>query len=288
MTDRAIDEWTQNAIPPGSGRYYSLLHADAESQHQLRAIATLVSIWSKLCFNSRELTAAQKKLAWWREELNRDTYRHPVTLALQVEFSSNPPMLEAMKMVLDGYGALLDYGSPSSESANALFHSRTGGQVCIALHEFYRNKASLTSDTNSCQILEETGISLSKFRCLRYLRQHMSNGLLCFPLSELEANDIKPDMFSANSSHSDTVRNYVLKLLQELDIKFTQHLQQLPGSSPAAKPIYIYTHLQHKLLSTILQDGGTVLKEETRLTPIKNFFLALLAARRCAKLQAVS
>ncbi len=279
MTEHAIDEWTNNAIPPGSGRYYSILHADAESQPRLRAVTALISIWSNLCFNSRETEVAKKKLAWWREELQRDTYRHPVTVALNQALRANPAGLATLQQLLEGYGELLQYGSPSTEQANALFHQNTGGKACLALHDIGASETQPTCHDYH-RVLENTGVSLSKFRCLRYLHQHTSNGLLCLSLPHLESHNISPPMLSANSESVQLVNDYVVQQLKVLDTEFNQHLNALAKTAATARPLYVYLHLQRKLLNVVLQDGGQVLQQETRLTPIKNFFYALSAARK--------
>jgi len=134
-----VDEWINKAIPAGSGRYYALLHSGSGLQKQQRLITTLVSIFSQLGFQSREIEVAKHKLEWWRQELEKESFDHPVMVALADSTATAdatatdtllPVTRKHLKVLLEGYGALLDSGSPSSDEQNQQFHLNTGGTAC--------------------------------------------------------------------------------------------------------------------------------------------------------------
>jgi len=180
-----VDEWIDSAIPAGSGRYYALLHSNSALQKQQRLLATLVSIFSKLGFQSREIEVVKHKLEWWRHELEKESFNHPVMNAFDGD-SVTPVMRSQLKQLLNGYGGLLESGSPSTDEQNQQFHLDTGATACHLI----------CSTQNSDKSVTDAGVVLSKFRCFRYLRQHVDNGLLCLPMPSLDAAQISPALLT--------------------------------------------------------------------------------------------
>lgn len=284
MTANAIDEWILNAIPPGSGRYYAILHAHHSAQPRLRTIATLTSIWSKLCFSNREIEVAQKKMDWWHEELHRETHLHPVTRELQKLTGGSPIDAELRSQLLDihqGYGSLLTTGSPATEQANQEFHRLTGATACTAFCH------TGTTAQNGEQI-RQAGILLSRLRCLRYLHKHITNGLMCLPMAELEAREIKPNQFIPGELALNTAK-YLAESLQGLEQEIEQCLQRFLNTESAApdsdgaKSVYIYLHLQLRLLKAMQKNTSQLFQPEVRLLPLRNYWIALRAAARFDK-----
>ncbi len=286
MTENAIDEWIQKAIPPGSGRYYAILHASPESQQHLRAIATLASVWSKLCFSNREIEVAQKKLQWWQEELNRETYLHPVTQELSRSgnaqgepHSIDAALLSLLKDTLDGYGSLLTKGSPSTTTSNQQFHRATGANICLALCNSSLPEAAAGH-------IRQAGILLSRARCLRHLHKHVSNGLLCLPMADLEARDIKPNQLVPELTADTAI--FLTDSIQTLRQEFDACMQDFTGvvidgdssASDGMKTVFIYMSLQCRLLAKMQNNVALIFQPEIRLSPLGNYWHALRAARR--------
>lgn len=293
MTENAIDEWIQNAIPPGSGRYYAILHASAGSQQRLRAIATLASVWSKLCFSNREIEVAQKKLQWWREELNRDNYLHPVTQALSrcgnehdKLNSIDAALLTLLKDTLEGYGSLLTKGSPSTGASNQQFHHATGANVCLALCNSDLPEAAKKH-------IRQAGILLSRARCLRHLHKHVSNGLLCLQMADLEARNIKPNQLVPELSADTAIflSDSVQSLRQEIDACMNDFtgltINHGSSASDGLKTIFIYLYLQCRLLARVHKDVSLIFQPEIRLSPLGNYWHALRAATRFDRIASV-
>ncbi len=271
-------EWINTAIPAGSGRYYALLHTDPALQHQQQLISTLISIFSKLCFQSREVEVVKHKVDWWRQELEKDQFSHPVTDALD---SLNTVKRKQLSQLLNGYATLLESGSPSTDEQNKQFHLNTGAAACHLL----------CSSETSNNAVTEAGVVLSRFRCLRYLRQHVDCGLLCIPMSSLDAANISPALLTPAASNEE-VDQYLANELATIDQQIQTSLQSLTslikdtaaGESDNYKALYVYLVLQHKLLQVMRKDNTSVVSTVTRLTPIRNFWHAYGAARKFNKL----
>lgn len=276
MADQ-VNEWVEKAVPAGSGRYYALLHSDSEIQQRQRLIATLISIFSKLGFQSREVEVVKHKLDWWRQELELDSFRHPVTAALGNLSRSERQLLQQL---LNGYGSLLESGSPSTDEQNRQFHLDTGATAC-----------ELLCATNDNTAVTLTGVALSKFRCLRYLRQHVDSGLLCIPMTSLDAAKLSPALLTPAAS-TEAVESFLLKELSTVQQELQESARLLEEFVSAIaneerhsfKALYVYHTLQQKLLQSMLRDKVSVVTEATRLTPIRYYWHAFRAARKFDKL----
>lgn len=294
MSEHAIDEWIKNAIPAGSGRYYAILHTPQQSQRHQRAVTTLVSVWSKLCFSNRELEVAQKKLDWWRHELDREGYLHPVTTELfnagnsqhtdnKASASLDPALLTSLTTILEGYGSLLTSGSPSTEQSNRKFHHATGAAACVALCE-----GNITDPV--ALLVSRAGALLSELRCLRHLHKHVNNGLLCLPLADLEAHEIKPNQLVPGPL-PDNITNYLANTMNTLQQQIEDCLKDFsstaitPGEPglAGAKTVFIYLYIQHKLLLKMQKDVTQIFQPDIRLSPIGNYWQAFKAARQFDK-----
>lgn len=272
-----VEEWIDRAIPAGSGRYYALLHSDPSLQEKQRYVATLVSIFSKLGFQSREVEVVKHKLDWWRQELERESFSHPVTSALG---SVNPVERQQLIRLLNGYGSLLEAGSPSTDEQNHQFHLDTGAAACHLLCGTHNNEA-----------VTQAGVVLSKFRCLHYLTQHVNSGLLCIPMSSLDTAGISPALLTP-STCTDAVINYLSEELSTLQKQMQKSSEALESQTSGeggsihqnCKALYIYLSLQSKLLHSMRKDNTSVVEQISRLTPIRNYWYAFRAARRYDKL----
>jgi len=273
------DEWISTAIPAGSGRYYALLHSDEKIQKQQQLLTALISIFSKLCFQSREIEVAKHKLEWWRQELANDKLNHPVMIELS-NTTLPTTTKERIKQLLNGYATLLESGSPSTDEQNHRFHAQTGSTACQLLC-FTEHEEDAVA---------KTGIALSRLRCYRYLRQHVDSGLLCLPMSSLDNAGVSPALLTPAAA-DDTVKTFLTEGLKQLQTEM-QHckkslevqIQEAPDAIRTNyKSLYIYLTLQSHLLQVLSKDELSVIEQVSRLTPVRNYWYAFRAAREFDK-----
>lgn len=270
----ALATWVDRAAPPGSGRYYALLHDN--NSIATSTILALISIWSNLCFSNREIEAARKQLEWWQLELEKTTPIHPVTSALHnqdpVRYEYATPYL---KEVLRGYGSLLLEGSPSRAEPAKLFHERTGAMGAMAI-------AGPLTQESSKLTLEKAGIALSQFRCIRHVYKHASNGLLCLPFEAMSnagvsPTDIVPGRYTAN------LRTFLQEQLSSVNDAFELFFESSTGD-PEQRFLFVYSKLQQRLLVSYQRDLTKLDDAGFRLTPLRNFWTAWRAQRQFAAL----
>jgi phytoene synthase len=118
-------------VPPGTTRYWSWLFAAPEAREPLLGIYALMAEWRALMDPGTEVSVAQIKLVWWREEMDRmaaGSPRHPITCHLSdmpcaagVDFSPLSRSIEAAAAQVAGVP--LERGIELESHADALFGS---------------------------------------------------------------------------------------------------------------------------------------------------------------------
>ena len=263
-------EWIDRAIPPGSSRYYAVLHADSETRNRLKAITALIGIWSGLAFNGPDPEITLRKVDWWRTELAEESYKHPLTQLLESALSSNENLGKQLLEVLGGYADLIQFGSPSTDEANKLFHWSTGAVACLAL-------TGVENTVNNP--VARAGVALSRFRCLRYLPDHVNARLLCLPLAALETNGLSPAQLQPGSKDP-ALTAFFQQQLQALGKEMEATAAELLRAGPSTRPLYIYLRSQQRLLEKILNNGADLMQSVRHMSPLRNYFIAFKAARQ--------
>ncbi|MEM7257844.1 MAG: squalene/phytoene synthase family protein [Pseudomonadota bacterium] len=252
-------------------RYYALLHNNRSTYTS--GVLTLFSIWSKLCFSNREIEVARKQFEWWLQELEKSTPDHPVTLALHtnhaVPFAQSLAML---KQVLQGYGALLIEGSPSRQEPAAAFHYKTGAMAASAI-------ALPSSDARAT--VENVGVALSKFRCIRHVHRHTANGLLCLPFELMSDAGLSPASL-VRGQYSPELNQFLQQQLSEINKQFEEYFDSA-RDQPQHRFLYVYTKLQQRLLVAYQQNIQLLDNSDYRLTPLQNFWHAWRAKRQLSR-----
>lgn len=265
-----ISEWINRAIPAGSGRYYAMLHADDDAREHLQAVTALIGIWSQTAFGRSEPEIALRKIDWWRAEIAGEHCEHPLTRLLLPNIDSKKDLRPHLLDILKGYAELLQYGSPSTDEANKLFHWSTGAIACLAL----------TGAENTVNNpVARAGVALSRFRCLRCLPEHINAKLLCLPMSLLEAESLSPAQFQPGSDDP-TIITFFSRQLQTLDLEMKAVADELLHAGAGARPLYVYLCTQQRLLKKLMDSGANLLQPRVRLSPIRNYFVAFRAARQ--------
>lgn len=265
-----VVEWLHRTIPAGSGRYYAILHADDDKREHLQAVTALISIWSQAAFARHDPEIALRKIDWWRSEITGEHREHPITQLLHSNPASTETASRHLLDILQGYAELLQYGSPSTDEANKLFHWSTGATACLAL----------TGAENTVNNpVARAGVALSRFRCLRCLQQHIDAKLLCLPMSVLEANKLSPSQLQPGAGNP-SLNAFFSQQLEALDVEMEAIAGELLHAGTATRPLYIYLRTQQQLLKKLLRTGANLLQPAIRLTPIRNYFVAFKAARQ--------
>ena len=116
-------------MPPGSTRYWSWLFAARETRDPLLGIYALMAEWRALMDPSTEMSVAQTKLIWWREEMSRmaaGSPVHPITRYLadfpRAAATDFVPLMRTVEAAAAQVaGAPLERGEELAAHADALY-----------------------------------------------------------------------------------------------------------------------------------------------------------------------
>ena len=210
------------------------------------------------------------KIDWWRAEISAQQCEHPLSQLLASALTNNQQLSEQLLDALNGYADLLQFGSPSTDEANKLFHWSTGAVACLAL-----TGVENTTDNP----VARAGVALSRFRCWRFLPNHINAKLLCLPLSVLEANDVSPVQLQPGSEEP-ALNTFFERELLALNTEMESTAKALLVAGAATRPLYVYFRSQQQVLKKMISAGSNLLAQPLRLSPLRNYFNAFSAARQ--------
>ena len=128
-------------------------------------------------------------------------------------------------------------------------------------------------------IRDSAGVALSRFRCLRYLPDHVNARLLCLPLAALEAKGLSPAQLQ-HGSKEPALTTFFQQQLQALGKEMEATAAELLRAGPSTRPLYIYLRSQQRLLEKILNNGADLMQSVRHMSPLRNYFIAFKAARQ--------
>jgi 15-cis-phytoene synthase len=190
---RPLEEpYRGRAVPPGSARYFSWLFAAPEMREPLLGLYALSAELRALADPATEATAAQLKLAWWREEIERlarGVPAHPIGRYLAalpradaVDFGSLYPAVEA--------AAHLIAGAALERTSDLLAHASAAATPLLLAAQLGREPAWAASDA--------VQQSVRALACAEYLAEALESyvraaraGRVIFPVDELLAAGVE-------------------------------------------------------------------------------------------------
>jgi len=260
--------YQQQAIPPGSSSYYSILFTPSPWR---AAIKLHIALWNEI--RNIPLTCsdpgiARLKCHWWLEEIAKmehQTATHPITQQLT-------PLLDLHQLPITHYQAwvhgtlqLLDTPHFSSNEQLLQFCENTQGKLLelIGMITSQHDPAVITSASNF-------GIALQLFYLLRHTRQFYRKEIIYLPSNELTTPAL---LAEPRISHElkDIFQHHAAKIRQFYQNGLTtvhndnQHLQIFN---------LLITKLKMKLLAEIAADEYQVLQKQYYLTPLRKMWTA--------------
>jgi phytoene synthase len=113
-------------VPAGSARYWSWLFAARPARDPLLGVYALAAEWRAVTDAALELSVAQIKLAWWRDELTRlidGAPLHPITRYLAALPSAASADFESLQQALEAAAAQIA-GVPVERAGDLADHAR--------------------------------------------------------------------------------------------------------------------------------------------------------------------
>jgi phytoene synthase len=276
-TARLEEPYSGRAVPPATARYWSWLFSAPDSRDALLGIYALTAEWRALMDPTTEITAAELKLAWWREEIRRLAQGapvHPISRFLaalpragNVDFGPLDATIEAVAR--QAAGAPLERGAELGEHSAALY----GNPLLVAAR--LARGADVAADSAMLG-------SLCALATARYLaaaaagyRREAHRGRVIFPVDELLAAGIENADLAA-SEPSSRLRAYLDDVRSRAAQLFTAVARDLPRECRAS--------MRHLLVLAAL--GARHLngrRSDAAGFRLDDLYLAWTTARRAAR-----
>lgn len=265
------DEYCREKAAAGaSSVHYSLLFAPAECRRAVIAVQAFCRELADIADNRGEAVIAQRKLDWWREEIDAGfTGRpsHPVTRALQPALAQYNLPAEYFHEMIDGKSMDLHRQRYANFSELALYCQRVAGVAGLMWAEMfgYRRRETL-------KYAETLGTALQLARILRDARHDADHGRVYFPLDELHAHGIDADNLSAAGKN---LRKLLVLQDRRARDYFARALTCLPEEDRYAQRGGLAMAAIHQaLLAEIEADGYRVMERRLELTPLRKLWIA--------------
>ncbi len=265
------------AVPAGSPRFWSWLFAAPAMRDPLLGMYALVAEWHALMDPGVELAAAQLKLAWWREEiqrLGRGAPVHPISRYIaslpragEVDFAPLENTLEAAARQIGG--APLERGAELEAHAAALW----GEPLATAARLAARPAPALAGAVHRAEAALAAAEYLND--AIAGYRRAARFGRVAFPVDELIAENVEDADLSAAEPPLH-LHSYLAKLRRRAVQYCSQASTDLPRSE--------HEPMRHLLVLAALgarQASG----RRKDLVLLRELYLAWSTARRAAKRQ---
>jgi phytoene synthase len=285
------------AVPAGSPRYWSWLFAAPRMRDPLLGIYALVAEWRAILDPAVELAAAQLKLAWWRDEierLGRGAPVHPISRYIaslararpgagEVDFTPLERTLEAVARQIGG--APLERGAELEAHAAALWAeplataARLAGEPGVATPGVATpGVATPGVATPTPALAEAVHRAEAALAAAEYLddaiagyRRAARIGRVVFPVDELLAANVEDADLSAAQPPL-----HLQSYLGELRRRAVRYYSQASAALPRSE----HEPMRHLLVLAALGARQTSVR-----LPLRELYLAWSTARRAVRRQ---
>ena len=269
----------QKAAPRGSSLYYALYVADDAQRPALEAVHAYQREIIEIVRECRELSVAQTKLRWWKEELARafdGQPRHPVTQALRENAIDRYRLArEYFEQVIEGVEMDLEYNLYPSFKSLSLYCHRVGGSITQLAVDICGYQ-----DRQTARYAHDLGMGLQLMSLLRSVRQDVAAGRIYLPEDEMQQTGVTQADLHQNQT-PDRVRELFALQAQRIRGFFDQGMARLPDQDRyRQRPGIVLAELNRALLDEMEQEGFPLLERGFQLTPIRKLWIAWRTAQR--------
>jgi phytoene synthase len=262
-------------VPPGSTRYWSWLFAARAAREPVLGLYALMAEWRALMDPGTEMSVAQTKLAWWREEMGRmaaGSPVHPITRYLadfpRAAATDFAPLMRTVEAAAAQVaGVPLERGEELEAHADALY----GQPLLIAA--LLSGASGYRSPLHGCVAALAAGEYLAR-AVTDYAREARA-GRIPFAVDELLAAEIDNDDLVA-AEPPPRLRTYLNRLREQAAGYYSNASAALaPEERPPLRHLLVLAALGAKHLSDRNRRSGA----DFRLADLYN---AWNTARRAA------
>ena len=266
------DYCQHKAAQSGSSFYYSFMFLPAERRQAITALYAFCREVDDVVDECHDLSLAQTKLEWWRQEVARiygGTPTHPVGHALQDVLKGFRLAQEQLLEIIDGMAMDLSQTRYLDFKALQLYCYRVASVVGLLAAEIFGYQ-----DRQTLKYAHDLGLAFQLTNIIRDVGEDARRGRIYLPVEELQRFNV-PARDILEARYSDAFRELMAFQAERAQKFYDQAFAQLPACDrKAQRPGLVMAAIYRTLLDEIAADGFQVLDRRTSLTPLRKVWLA--------------
>ena len=266
------DYCQDKAAKSGSSFYYSFMFLPPERRQAITALYAFCREVDDVVDECHDLSLAQTKLEWWRQEVGRvyaGTPTHPVGHALKDVIKGFRLPQEQLLEIIDGMAMDLSQTRYLDFKGLQLYCYRVASVVGLLSVEIfgYENRQTL-------KYAHDLGVALQLTNIIRDVGEDARRGRIYLPIEDLQRFGV-PAKDILEARYSDAFRELMAFQAERAEHFYEQAFAHLPaGDRKAQRPGLVMAAIYRTLLREIARDGFLVLDRRTSLTPLRKVWLA--------------
>ena len=266
------DYCQDKAAKSGSSFYYSFMFLPAERRQAITALYAFCREVDDVVDECHDLSLAQTKLEWWRQEVGRvyaGTPTHPVGHALKDVIKGFRLPQEQLLEIIDGMEMDLEQARYADFKALHLYCYRVASVVGLLAAEIFGYQ-----DRQTLKYAHDLGLAFQLTNIIRDVGEDARRGRIYLPIEDLQRFEV-PAKDLLEARYSDAFRELMAFQAERAEKFYDQAFAQLPAvDRKAQRPGLVMAAIYRTLLREIARDGFMVLDRRTSLTPLRKVWLA--------------
>ena len=266
------DYCQDKAARSGSSFYYSFMFLPAERRQAITALYAFCREVDDVVDECHDLSLAQTKLEWWRQEVGRvynGTPTHPVGLALKDVIKGFRLPHEQLLEIIDGMAMDLSQTRYLDFKGLQLYCYRVASVVGLLAAEIFGYQ-----DRQTLKYAHDLGLAFQLTNIIRDVGEDARRGRIYLPIEDLQRFNV-PAKDILEARYSDAFRELMAFQAERAEKFYDQAFAQLPAvDRKAQRPGLVMAAIYRTLLREIAADGFQVLDRRTSLTPLRKVWLA--------------
>jgi phytoene synthase len=266
------DYCQDKAAKSGSSFYYSFMFLPAERRQAITALYAFCREVDDVVDECHDLSLAQTKLEWWRQEVGRvygGTPTHPVGHALKDVLKGFRLPQEQLLEIIDGMAMDLSQTRYLDFKGLQLYCYRVASVVGLLAAEIFGYQ-----DRQTLKYAHDLGLAFQLTNIIRDVGEDARRGRIYLPIEDLQRFNV-PAKDILEARYSDAFRELMAFQAERAERFYDQAFAQLPAvDRKAQRPGLVMAAIYRTLLREIARDGFQVLDRRTSLTPLRKVWLA--------------
>ena len=266
------DYCQDKAAKSGSSFYYSFMFLPADRRQAITALYAFCREVDDVVDECHDLSLAQTKLEWWRQEVGRiygGTPTHPVGHALKDVIKGFRLPQEQLLEIIDGMAMDLSQTRYLDFKGLQLYCYRVASVVGLLAAEIFGYQ-----DRQTLKYAHDLGLAFQLTNIIRDVGEDARRGRIYLPIEDLQRFNV-PAKDLLEARYSEQFCALMAFQAERAEKFYDQAFAQLPAvDRKAQRPGLVMAAIYRTLLREIARDGFMVLDRRTSLTPLRKVWLA--------------